>query len=197
MPRLLLTQRAVEPYKGQWNLPRGELQAEERLGAAAMRSLQLETQLPLSYSLQLIQVGAFAEPDRSPDGLRLSILHTAIITADADSTRVCPTDDNSVSSSVAAWFDIHDLPALAFDHSQLAGAALACIRRRIDCDRHDATLDVEPDWHWAPLLPSKQELDDDTACSLSSTLATAPVHIAHKEQLRGEREQGFAEGPVW
>jgi 8-oxo-dGTP diphosphatase len=112
--KLLMLERRVEPFRGQWALPGGDVKIDESLADAARRELQKETGSAHAY---LEQVGAFGEPDRDPRERVISIAFFAVIAADrvtlpprADARRV-------------AWRDCADLPGIAFDHREIIAAA--------------------------------------------------------------------------
>lgn len=176
--KLLLVKRAKPPFQGAWALPGGFVDEGEALGTAAARELREETGI---QSSRLAQVGAFGEPGRDPRGWTVSILYSAI---------VLPEEANSSAgddAKEADWFDVNDLPPLAFDHGQLTGAAFANLRRRLECD----------DTSRMPLLPNGNTLDRESAMGFASLLAVTQAHIAYMESFCAARDAGDPHGPMW
>ena len=181
----MLVRRLREPHALRWALPGGFVREKEETGPAALREVSEKTTLPCAYALTAMQVGAFADPLRDPRGRCVSLLHTAL----SPLHHVDGTND----ANDAHWFDVHDLPDLAFDHAQLVGASFAYLRRRIE----SAAFSDEPSDARMPVLPGGDPLDSDTALSLASLLATAPSHVAYQEQQNGERDFNHTDGPAW
>ncbi|HSJ54827.1 MAG TPA: NUDIX hydrolase, partial [Anaerolineae bacterium] len=71
---------------------------------------------------RLVQLQAFGDPGRDPRGWTVSVVHLAVVTEEeARSFQPKAADD----AADVAWFDLDDLPALAFDHAQILAAARA------------------------------------------------------------------------
>lgn len=113
--QILLIQRKNEPYKDHWALPGGFVEENEDLEVAAQRELQEETSISAS---KLSQVGAFGKPFRDPRHHTISVVYFADV---PEETEAIAADD----AKEAAWFDIHNLPELAFDHQEIIDYALA------------------------------------------------------------------------
>lgn len=113
--QILLIQRKNEPFKEHWALPGGFVEENEDLEVAAKRELQEETSISVS---KLLQVGAFGKPFRDPRHHTISIVYFAEV---PEETHAIAADD----AKEAAWFDIHNLPELAFDHHEIINHALA------------------------------------------------------------------------
>ncbi|VTS04070.1 NUDIX domain-containing protein [Tuwongella immobilis] len=119
-PRVLLIQRAKDPFAGSWALPGGFVDAGETLEAAARRELLEETQLQVET---LQQFGAFGDPGRDPRGWTISI---------AFLTKIAPEAASAIAGDDAAavgWFPFRKLPKLAFDHEAILTAARVALRR--------------------------------------------------------------------
>lgn len=69
--QLLIVQRGVEPGKGQWALPGGNLNPDELLSECAARELKEETGLTAN---ELIPVGNFDGIDRAPGDRAINCL---------------------------------------------------------------------------------------------------------------------------
>ena len=116
--RVLLVRRGNDPYKGQWALPGGFLKDEETLEAGAKRELEEETGLKVE---KMRQIKAYGKPDRDPRGRTVSIAFwTEIPTA----KKVKGNDD----AAEAEWFELDQLPPLAFDHHQILKDAVEQLR---------------------------------------------------------------------
>jgi 8-oxo-dGTP diphosphatase len=114
-PRLLLVQRAFEPFAGDWALPGGFVEQREPVLAAAPRELAEETGLRAG---ELELVGVYDTPGRDPRGWTVSVAYMAALAAEA------PVD-GADDARDARWFAIDALPALAFDHATIVSDALA------------------------------------------------------------------------
>ena len=106
--RLLLIQRGREPFKGHYALPGGFVDYREAVEKAVIRELEEETGLK---GMILGLVGVYSDPDRDPRGHTVSIVFHLSVTEGA----LKAGDD----AARARFFDIHDLPDLAFDHEMI------------------------------------------------------------------------------
>ena len=107
---LLLIQRDQYPFEGMWALPGGFIEMTERLLEAASRELNEETGLT---DIRLEQFKTFDKIDRDPRGRTISVVFygflknlSGYVTAASDARD-------------ARWFEINDLPELAFDHQEI------------------------------------------------------------------------------
>lgn len=104
---LLLIQRNGEPYKGCWALPGGFLEIDEDLETGARRELAEETAISDVYLEQLCSVGT---PGRDPRERVISVVYYGM--APADKLHIRADSD----AADARWYDMAELPRLAFDH---------------------------------------------------------------------------------
>ena len=118
--RVLLIERGIEPYKGAWALPGGFIRMDETAEQTALRELQEETGLSLTY---LKQFKAFSEVDRDPRERVISIAFYAL----ARKSDVQGGDD----AAQAQWFALDQLPRLAFDHDFILLKAMEELRKDI------------------------------------------------------------------
>lgn len=118
--RLLLIQRKHEPFQDHWALPGGFVEMEEDLPEAAARELAEETGLK---DIPLEQLHTFGKPGRDPRGRAITVVYFGI--AKQDQPQVKAADD----AAQVQWFDIDSLPALAFDHNEIAACAIARLRQ--------------------------------------------------------------------
>lgn len=115
--KLLLIKRKNEPYKGSWALPGGFVDENEDLQDAAKRELLEETGVRAG---NIEQLKAFGTPGRDPRHHTVAVAF--LVFADENVSAVAADD-----AAEAEWFDINDLPALAFDHSEIINFALTKI----------------------------------------------------------------------
>jgi len=113
--KLLLIKRKKEPFQNAWALPGGFVEEHEDLETAAIRELSEETGIKI---LKADQLKAFGKPHRDPRGHMVSVAFFAF--ADENATAIAA--DDAVD---AQWFNINDLPELAFDHSEIINFAVS------------------------------------------------------------------------
>lgn len=116
---VLLVRRKHPPFEGSWALPGGFVDQDEALDQTARRELMEETGLEAG---ELEQLGAWGEPGRDPRGHTVSVVYTTVF--GEGETRA--GDD----AAEVRWFAIEELPALAFDHSDIVRAAIERIGSR-------------------------------------------------------------------
>ena len=109
-PRVLLIQRAGEPFKDKWALPGGFAEPNERLIDSAKRELIEETGIDTSDLEQLYTAG---DPGRDPRGWTVSVAFLARVEP-GQLTPIAGDDAKAVK-----WFFLDRLPKLAFDHGML------------------------------------------------------------------------------
>jgi 8-oxo-dGTP diphosphatase len=114
---VLLVQRRHDPFQGKWALPGGFVEEEEKVLDGAKRELQEETGVE---NISLTQFGAYGDPGRDPRGRTVSIVYWSLLEKQPDATAA---DD----AANCKWFDLNQLPDLAFDHAQI----LADVRNRL------------------------------------------------------------------
>ncbi len=119
-PQVLLIRRARPPFAGQWALPGGFVEPDEPLEAAARRELREETGLEPEH---LEQLYTFGDPGRDPRGWTISVAYLALLQEEAEGRQPHSGSD----AAGVGWFDLDDLPPLAFDHADI----VACAARRL------------------------------------------------------------------
>ncbi len=119
---LLLIERGVEPFKGEWALPGGFVKLDETLEQAALRELSEETGVKNVYLDQLYTFGAV---DRDPRGRVISVSYFALVKASRHHLRA------TTDAAGTKWFSISKIPSLAFDHKKIVKLALGRLQRKI------------------------------------------------------------------
>jgi 8-oxo-dGTP diphosphatase len=120
--KVMLIQRAFAPFAGKWALPGGFVRLDETLDEAARRELTEETGL---LNIFLEQLYTFGAVDRDPRERVVSVAHYALVNL-RDHAVHAATD-----ASAAAWFGVHDVPSLAFDHADILQGALERLRGKL------------------------------------------------------------------
>ena len=114
---VLLVQRKHEPFQGNWGLPGGFVDPDEKVLDAAHRELQEETGVT---NVTLTPFGAYGDPGRDPRGRTVSLVYMSILERK-------PHAKAADDAADCAWFDLNHLPEMAFDHAQI----LADVRARL------------------------------------------------------------------
>ncbi|MFO0939950.1 MAG: NUDIX domain-containing protein [Pirellulales bacterium] len=120
--KVMLIERELEPFAGKWALPGGFVRLDETVEEAARRELQEETGLDKVY---LEQLYTFGDLDRDPRERVITVAWYALVRLSEHRVQAA-TDARS-----AAWFGLHDLPALAFDHDRILEAAYERLQNKI------------------------------------------------------------------
>ena len=120
---VLLIQRKYPPFKDLWALPGGFVLEEEALEAAVQRELAEETGIRVSY---LEQLYTFGDPRRDPRQRVISVSYFALVKSSQYQEVKASTDAEDVK-----WFNIKELPKLAFDHKKIVDTAIERVRSKI------------------------------------------------------------------
>jgi 8-oxo-dGTP diphosphatase len=112
--KVLLIQRDLPPFEGDWALPGGFVRVDESLADAARRELREETGLARVF---LEQLYTFGQVDRDPRERVVTVAYYALVNL-RDHRVQAATDARD-----AGWFGIHDVPSLAFDHAEILETA--------------------------------------------------------------------------
>lgn len=115
--RVLLVQRGNPPFKGAWALPGGFVEHGEQVVEAAPRELAEETGLRVPEG-RLRLLGVYDTPGRDPRGWTVSAVYLARLASE-------PEPNGADDAADARWFDVDQLPELAFDHALILADALA------------------------------------------------------------------------
>lgn len=120
MLKVALHRRASAPGKGSLALPGGYVHVDEdgSLEATAHRVLREKTGLEPRY---LEQLRTFGGPERDPRGWSVAVSHVALI----------PHGELSqAGAGVFHFYDVDDLPDLAFDHAGQVQEAVQRVRNK-------------------------------------------------------------------
>jgi len=105
---ILLIKRGNEPFQGQWALPGGFVEYGETTEEAVIREIHEET--GIRTTIQKI-LGVYSDPKRDPRGHTISIVYLLKIVRGHPQAG---SDANDIH-----FFNLNDLPALAFDHKKI------------------------------------------------------------------------------
>jgi ADP-ribose pyrophosphatase YjhB (NUDIX family) len=105
--RVLLWQRAREPFLGRWSLPGGYLEAGETLEQSIRR--HLAAKVDVREVAHLEQLETLSEPNRHPTEWQIATAYLGLV----------PTDVDPELPGDTAWQTVSRLPQLAFDHRQI------------------------------------------------------------------------------
>jgi 8-oxo-dGTP diphosphatase len=120
--QILLIKRKVKPFQNHYALPGGFVHEEESLEHAAIRELGEETGVENVY---LEQLYTFGDPGRDPRGRVITVAYYALV-PHIQALRA------GTDAADAAWFQMADLPPLAFDHQKIAHHAHLRLRNKLD-----------------------------------------------------------------
>jgi 8-oxo-dGTP diphosphatase len=107
-----------------WILPGKALEADEALEAAAYKAVEEWVGVRETY---LEQLYTFGELDRDPKGRVISIVYYTLIPTDA---RIKPLQHKPEIK--ARWFNVNELPKLAFDHAAILEYGLHRLRYKLE-----------------------------------------------------------------
>ncbi len=127
--QVLLIRRANAPFAGNWALPGGFLDMDETLSNCARRELAEETGIT-TETVHMEQLHAFGAPQRDPRGRVVSVAYLALACGATLPAVVAASD-----AAEAAWFELDELPTLAFDHARI----VQCGQDRLQTHLHDGS----------------------------------------------------------
>ncbi|WP_420397727.1 NUDIX hydrolase [Nioella sp.] len=120
--KVLLIQRLIDPFKDCWAIPGGFIKMDEDLVVGAARELEEETGVS---GVPLEQLGAYGAPDRDPRERVITVAFMALVPSD-QMVLAAATD-----AADAQWFDMDELPPLAFDHATILADARARLADKV------------------------------------------------------------------
>ncbi len=112
--KVLLIKRKNEPFQGKWAFPGGFVDMDEDLEPAALRELEEETSIK---DVSISQFKTYGAVDRDPRHRTISVVFIGFIDHEVTAKAMDDAQD-------AQWFDVDDLPELAFDHERILAEIL-------------------------------------------------------------------------
>ncbi len=122
--KVLLIERAHDPYEGCWAFPGGFVDMDETTETAAKRELWEETGIK---SMFLEQLYTFSGVERDPRGRVVSVAYYALVKLIDYNDQVRASSD----AKKAMWFSVNEMPALAFDHAEIFEMALQRLKGKV------------------------------------------------------------------
>lgn len=119
---VLLIKRKYEPFKDHWAIPGGFVEKGESLEHAVQRELEEETGVVVNY---LEQLYTFGDPDRDPRKRVVTVAFYGLVKPETFTLHAA--DD----ATDVEWFNVNQLPELAFDHAKILDMALFRLRNKI------------------------------------------------------------------
>ena len=117
--RVLLWQRAKEPFLGAWSLPGGYLDPGETLEDSIRR--HLAAKVDVRELAHLEQLATLSDPDRTPVEWQVATSYLGLV----------PTDVDPGLPEDTAWQPVSRLPQLAFDHRPITLAGRDRLRAKL------------------------------------------------------------------
>jgi len=122
--KLLLVKKKTEPYRGYWMLPGEDINFDETAEDAAYRVINERLNFKLA---NLEQYYSFTKPDRYTEERIIAIGLIALI--DGVSANIIKEENEG--NVDMDWFNINNIPKLAFDHDEITKVAIHTLRNRI------------------------------------------------------------------
>lgn len=120
---VLLIKQKYGTAQGKWVLPGGFVQDTEPISKAVERELKEEAGLKVQYMEQLYTFGD--DIDRDPRGRVVSVAYFALVNA----LKFKPVADTDAEE--AQWFNIKEVPNLAYDHNQILTTATERLKAKL------------------------------------------------------------------
>jgi 8-oxo-dGTP diphosphatase len=117
--RVLLWERAREPFSGTWSLPGGTLGADETLEESILR--HLATKVDVRDVAHLEQLGTWSDPSRHPERRELATAYLGLVPLGSDPH--VPADTR--------WHAVAALPETSFDHGTIVLAGRERLRGKL------------------------------------------------------------------
>jgi len=122
--KILLIERAEDPFRDWWALPGHFVHEDEGIDQAAQRILYELTGLRDIY---MEQSYIFGDVDRHPDGRVITAAYYAIIRLNGQKE----PKPVSTYAKKAFWHSVNQMPKLAFDHDKIFAKSFETIRKKI------------------------------------------------------------------
>lgn len=121
--KVLLIKRTNEPYKDKWALVGGAMYNNELIEDAAKRELKEKTNL---VDIPLTFVNVEDKIDRSPVQRMFAFVFIGLV--DIDKVNILK---ETTKTSDAAWFNLKNIPKLAYDHNLILDSAINKLKEMI------------------------------------------------------------------
>jgi 8-oxo-dGTP diphosphatase len=119
---VLLVKRRFDPFQGHWAIPGGFVLDNESLEEAVKRELKEETGVKINYLEQLYTYGDIG---RDPRGRVITVAYFGLVKS-TEFHIMADTDAEDVE-----WFEMSQLPPLAFDHQHIIQKAYQRLQAKI------------------------------------------------------------------
>lgn len=119
--KILLVECNLPPYLGKWSLLGDFIRDDENLDHAADRVLKHYTHLE---SIHLEQVSTYGAKGRHPLGRVITAAYYSLM-------KVRNFEDDISDGLRVQWFDVDQLPRLAFDHRKILSSCHTRLQRRL------------------------------------------------------------------
>jgi 8-oxo-dGTP diphosphatase len=106
---VLLVRRKYEPFLGMWCIPGGFVDPDEKILDAALRELQEETAVE---GVKINKFGVYGDPGRDPRGRTVTVVYAARLNEK-------PAARAGDDAAECGWFQLDNLPPMAFDHKKV------------------------------------------------------------------------------
>lgn len=121
--KVLLLRKKSEPYKGYWILPGGIVSKEETIEENVMDSIEKKLGLKEVY---LKQCHICSDVNRDPDDRIVAISYIGLI--DNVSALIKRESRKDIET---AWFNMNDIPKMAYDHAGILERNIQFLRKKI------------------------------------------------------------------
>ena len=121
--KVLLVKRKCEPYKNMWSLPGGALYNDEDLLDGLQREIKEKTGLT---NIELDLCNVYGNKNRSKIMRMVGISFLGVI-----SSNKIDSYKETLKTSNCAWFEIEDIPDLAYDHNLIINDSLEKLKKKI------------------------------------------------------------------
>ena len=135
---VLLIQRNVMPFIGQYALPCVFLKEDEKAEEAALRALKDETNVTIHY---LEQLYTFTSLDRDPRQRIISVSYFGLINQSEHTL-----SESNKDASFVEWVNVNEMnpEGLAFDHEEIFEMALKRLRTKVQYE--PIGFNLLPEW---------------------------------------------------
>lgn len=123
MLKILLQRKNNDPYKGYWKLPNEILEKNETLDENVEKQLNKILGISEIYKEQCY---TFSEINRNPNERILATSYISLI----DSKTIEMKQEENIQKE-SQWFNIQELPKLAFDHKEIVESALKELKTKL------------------------------------------------------------------